>query len=118
MLERGIRETNEATYVLGYWVGGQRFRLPTGKSGWYVVTWSDSVPIVGYWVVEGKFYRAIIRWIESKTFDVEILREAADLNPKRKKITLDAISGWESENQLPVLKQIAPCDSQFQLAPG
>jgi hypothetical protein len=118
MLERCLRETNEATYIRGYWVGGQRFRLPNRESGWYIATWSDSVPIVCFWIADGKFYKARTHWIESTTFDIEVSREVIDIDPERKKITLDAIGEWQAQKEHTLLKRIAPVDSPYHLAPG
>ena len=118
MVERTTRETNEATYIRGHWVGGQRFRLPTGKAGWYVITWSNSKPIAGYWVAEGKFYKAWTLWVKSRTFDVEILREVIEVETERRTVTLEAIRKWEAEEQDGVSKQTASSDSGFQLMFG
>ena len=99
MVERTIRETNDATYIRGFWVGGQRFRRPNGKEGWYVSTFSGSDPLLDYWVVEGRFYKAFIRWVGARTFDIEILGEAIEVGSERKTIALEAIRRWENRDE-------------------
>ena len=97
MVERAIRETNVAMYVRGNWVAGQRFRLPTGSTIWKVMMWSDREPIFEYWVTKRRFYKAWANWVESGTFDIEIIREVVEVDPKRKKVTLEAIRKWEQK---------------------
>jgi hypothetical protein len=97
MVERTIRETNVAMYLRGYWVAGQRFRLSTGSTGWNVMTWSDHEPIIEYWVTKRRFYKAWISRVGSRTFDLEIVYEVVEVDPKRKKIALEAIRHWESK---------------------
>jgi hypothetical protein len=99
MSERVIRETNEAIYIRGYGVGGQRFRLSNGKTGWYVVTFSGSDSCIDYWVMDDRFYRAFMRFVEPRTFDVEMLSEPIDIGPERKMILLEAIRRWETKNE-------------------
>lgn len=97
MTERIVRETNDATYIRGHWVGGQRFRRPNGKIGWYVLTFSDSFPVAEYWIVERRFYKALIRWVEARTFDIETIPEGIEIGPERKSIMLEAIRRWENK---------------------
>jgi hypothetical protein len=90
-------ERREITNVHHYWVVGERL-LEDRRDGWYVSSWSDSVQIIGYWVEEGRFYDASIKWVTRSTVDLEIGREIA-LNPERELITLEAIYNWRNHSE-------------------
>jgi len=85
-------ERRETSNLRHYCVVGERL-LDDRDDGWFVSSWSDSVPIIGYWVEGGRFYQADTDWVTGTTMDLEINREIA-LDPERERITLEAIDGW------------------------
>ena len=90
-------ERREITNLRHYWVVGERI-LDDREDGWFVSSWSDSVPIIDYWVEGGRFYQASIDWVTGTTIDLEINREIA-LDPERERITLEAIDDWKNHSE-------------------
>ena len=90
-------ERRETSNLRHYCVVGERL-LDDRDDGWFVSSWSDSVPIIGYWVEGGRFYQADTDWVTGTTMDLEINREIA-LDPERERITLEAIDGWKNHSE-------------------
>ena len=115
MTKRMTWETREVTYVRRYWVVGERLLLQNREDGWYVSTWADSVPIIGYWVAGGKFYHASINWVTGGTIDLEIIREI-ELDPEREIVTIEAIQQWENTPESRIYGHATMDESEFHLA--
>jgi hypothetical protein len=114
MKRRMIWEAREVSFVRHYSVVGERL-LDDRKDGWYVSSWSDSVPIIGYWVAEGRFYQASINWVTGRTIDLEMSREI-ELDPERKRITLEAIDQWKNHSEDPAFAHATTEEATFHLA--
>ena len=115
MTKRMNWEAREVAYVRGYWVVGERLLLPDGDEGWYVSSWADSVPIIGYWVADGKFYHASIDWVTGGTIDLEFSREI-ELDPERVQVTMEAIDQWKIDPENRILRHATVDESAFHLA--
>jgi len=108
-------EAREMTYVRSYQVVGERLLPHDGEVGWYVSTWADSVPIIGYWAAEGKFYHASINWLTGRTVDLEITREIV-LDPERERVTMEAIERWKKNPENRIDGHATMDQSAFHLA--
>ncbi len=115
MKKRITWEKQEATNVRHYCVVGERCLLDGRENGWYVSSLSGSVPIIGYWVAERRFYQASINWLTRTTIDLEIIREI-ELDPERKRITLEAIDQWKNHSEDRVIGDATMDESAFHLA--
>lgn len=91
-------EIREISYVRHYSVVGERLFLNDREDGWYVSSWSDSLPIMGYWVSGGRFYQALIDWVTESEVDLETGREI-ELDPERARCTLEAIDQWKKRSE-------------------
>jgi hypothetical protein len=98
MKKRMTWETREVTYIRPYCVVGERLFLDNREDGWFVSSWSDFFPVMGYWVAGGKFYQGLIHWVTEREIDLEIGREI-ELNPERARITLEAIDQWKKHSE-------------------
>ena len=90
-------ERREITNLRHYCVVGERL-LDGREDGWFVSSWSDSVPIIDYWVEDGRFYQAFPNWVTGTTIDLEINGEIA-LDSERERITLEAIDDWKNHSE-------------------
>ena len=115
MKNRMTWETREVAHVRQYWVVGERLLLQDGEDGWYVSSWANSAPIIGYWVEEGKFYHASINWVTGKTVDLEITREI-ELDPERERVTMEAVDTWKNNPENRVFGHATMDESAFHLA--
>jgi hypothetical protein len=115
MKMRMIWEEQEVANVRHYSVVGERCLLDDGEHGWYVSSWSNSVPIIGYWFADGKFYQALINWVTGTIIDLEIIREI-ELDPERKRITVEAIDQWKNHPDGRVFGHATMDESAFHLA--
>jgi len=115
MKKRMTWEAREMTYDRHYCVVGERLSLNDREDGWYVSSWSDSAPIIGYWVAGGRFYQASINWLTARTIDLEISREI-ELDPERTQITLEAIGQWKNHSEDRTFAHSTMDRSAFHLA--
>lgn len=115
MKKRMNWDRREVRYVRPYWSVGERLVLEDGEDGWFVSSWSDSVPIVGYWTANGRFYEASMNWVTGSTIDLEIIREI-ELDPERERITMEAIDQWKNHSEYRSAEHATMDESEFHLA--
>jgi hypothetical protein len=114
MKKRMSWERREVTSVRRYCIVGERLFLEDREDGWFVSSWSDSVPIIGYWVAGGRFYQASISWVAERMIDLEIIREI-ELDPERERITLEAIDQWKNHSEGRTFGHATMDESAFHL---
>jgi hypothetical protein len=91
-------ERREVTYVRRYWVVGERLLQGHQQGGWYVSSWSDSAPMLSYWVAGERFYQASINWVTARTIDLETISEI-ELDPERARMTLEVVDQWNTHSE-------------------
>ena len=114
MKKRLTWKKREVTCVRDYRIVGEKLFLEDREDGWYISSWSDSVPILGYWVAEGRFYQASINWVTGRTIDLEISKEIR-LDPERERITLEAIEQWKNHSDDHIVVHATSDESAFHL---
>ena len=105
-------EEREVANVGHYSIVGERCLLDDRERGWYVSSWSNSAPIIGCWVTEGRFYQASFNWVTGTTIDLEIIREI-ELDPERKRITQEAMAQWKNHPYVRVLRHVTTSEPAF-----
>lgn len=114
MQKQLIWERREVSFVAPYQVVGERLFRDDREDGWYVSSWSDSAPIIGYWVAGGRFYQASINWVTGGIINLEINREI-ELGPERTRITLEAVDLWKNHAEDRISQHATIEESAFHL---